>query len=677
VLSFSFKESLVQTPEFFEPFWDSQAPRIGEPRSVGWDGWLKGVKNEESTCGPTFFDVLEADLAGKGEKEKFLFVELNREDVEFLPWRKSHQHEAEDDEYPADLSRVVFFDDIADYLFKITYEQSKIEVLLNFVVFLGSNIPTYSRCSGSLADHYKSLSLQHATLFTAPLLSALSHAKHLELLGKRPSSQANIAFTHFEYDYMCGWHRHWAAPAPQGAHDMALAILESAIGRYPSSVDLRLAHIMLHIPVDSTLRGYRAAAGVVRSHLAALSALGGCPSGLLRLWALYVTLQRRGGRHKDAVKVTFSVLQMFFPLRFSNDEYFLLAWVHCWYLLSLKKVNIAIRLLYLLAEDKASPEVFIVLEEKSISKEDALGFEKLKCLRANKKYGDLLNSSTHQHFDFLRLCSFLLILLTESFATLHSHFHAFMNERLPNERSSSERALPCHTHVHSDFSSCPFMSRGEREGSVEMVICSFVHMSLYYVEETFFEIRNLRTLLEEVIPIFPCNTYLLSVYVYLQKRSHSMICSRRFFSNLRSEHPLNTNKLVSPIKVSGVSLYFFSLLNEIQFSIQNPQSSTLISIFEEFANDSTLKHSSFLWALYISYSVTTELSNLDLFKQYVSYDCKQIEGIVYRALQCCPTSKHLYMLGIKFTSDWVRLLDLMQEKELRVRTPLEELKILS
>jgi hypothetical protein len=105
VLSFSFKESLVQTPEFFEPFWDSQAPRIGEPRSVGWDGWLKGVKNEESTCGPTFFDVLEADLAGKGEKEKFLFVELNREDVEFLPWRKSHQHEAEDDEYPADLSR--------------------------------------------------------------------------------------------------------------------------------------------------------------------------------------------------------------------------------------------------------------------------------------------------------------------------------------------------------------------------------------------------------------------------------------------------------------------------------------------------------------------------------------------------------------------------------------------
>jgi hypothetical protein len=91
---------------------------------------------------------------------------------------------------------------------------------------------------------------------------------------------------------------------------MALAILESAIGRYPSSVDLRLAHIMLHIPVDSTLRGYRAAAGVVRSHLAALSALGGCPSGLLRLWALYVTLQRRGGRHKDAVKVTFSVLQM-------------------------------------------------------------------------------------------------------------------------------------------------------------------------------------------------------------------------------------------------------------------------------------------------------------------------------------------------------------------------------
>ncbi|KNC78994.1 hypothetical protein SARC_08595 [Sphaeroforma arctica JP610] len=59
---------------------------------------------------------------------------------------------------------------------------------------------------------------------------------------------------------------------------------------------------------------------------------------------------------------------------------------------------------------------------------------------------------------------------------------------------------------------------------------------------------------------------------------------------------------------------------------------------------------------------------------------KTVEEVFYRALEACPGTKSLYIHAVSNFSDnaeaWRIAVDLMQEKELRVRTPLEELELL-
>jgi hypothetical protein len=55
----------------------------------------------------------------------------------------------------------------------------------------------------------------------------------------------------------------------------------------------------------------------------------------------------------------------------------------------------------------------------------------------------------------------------------------------------------------------------------------------------------------------------------------------------------------------------------------------------------------------------------------------KVRAIFYRALQCCPWAKVLYMDCVRLVPGMLQeVADLMTEKELRLRTPLEELDLL-
>ncbi len=56
---------------------------------------------------------------------------------------------------------------------------------------------------------------------------------------------------------------------------------------------------------------------------------------------------------------------------------------------------------------------------------------------------------------------------------------------------------------------------------------------------------------------------------------------------------------------------------------------------------------------------------------------KNAKAIFYRAAQQCPWAKSLYIDAVEyFPDDLQELIDLMTEKEIRLRTPIEEVDLL-
>jgi len=86
--------------------------------------------------------------------------------------------------------------------------------------------------------------------------------------------------------------------------------------------------------------------------------------------------------------------------------------------------------------------------------------------------------------------------------------------------------------------------------------------------------------------------------------------------------------------------------------------------FEKALQQRSVCHSVLIWRLYMYFENTFG-------------SVEKVKAVYYRSLQNCPWAKALYIDAIQYVPDMMQdVLDLMIEKELRVRTPVEELDLL-
>lgn len=126
--SMPIKDTLV----FFEPFWDSGAPRLAEKSSVGWAN-VMGAKSESvPEKEPCTIDEEENTVikTSSSSADLWMMLERFRQERFLLPCAGA------DD--PLDPERIVLFDDISSLLFRIKREDVHIllSVLLNFLTVL-------------------------------------------------------------------------------------------------------------------------------------------------------------------------------------------------------------------------------------------------------------------------------------------------------------------------------------------------------------------------------------------------------------------------------------------------------------------------------------------------------------------------------------------------------------
>ncbi|KAJ8411767.1 hypothetical protein AAFF_G00154050 [Aldrovandia affinis] len=133
-----------QQVDFFEPFWDSGEPRVGEKGARGWKAWMHQQERGGWLIPNDPDDDDDDDQEDAAEvKDKnwpkwriWLDVEASRETSQWLPWRpdKTKGQTEEDCEDP---DRQVLFDDIGPSMILLLSPELRFQLVCSFLQFLG------------------------------------------------------------------------------------------------------------------------------------------------------------------------------------------------------------------------------------------------------------------------------------------------------------------------------------------------------------------------------------------------------------------------------------------------------------------------------------------------------------------------------------------------------------
>lgn len=147
--------------EFFEMFWDSGSPRLGEAKAMGWCNWMKQTTSKSDDVSAlgliphkpvaSNVEATPADEDGEGEDfeaglvaglpttEAWLKLEEHRMVHSCFPWQPdSARGETEDS--CSDPDRMVTFDDVSQTLFRVREANLKKDLVASFLNFLGAPV---------------------------------------------------------------------------------------------------------------------------------------------------------------------------------------------------------------------------------------------------------------------------------------------------------------------------------------------------------------------------------------------------------------------------------------------------------------------------------------------------------------------------------------------------------
>jgi hypothetical protein len=210
----------------------------------------------------------------------------------------------------------------------------------------------------------------------------------------------------------------------------------------------------------------------------------------------------------------------------------------------------------------------------------------------------------------------------------------------------------------------------------EKLTCSLVKMAAWHMRHSGSEpLKTFRDLLWQSIQQFPDNVFLARLFVKSE------------FSSTVASFQLQ-RRLNSLLKLSLSPLLLFVTFNECHPKFQETQSGMWLQSLLQKGTE-RWKHSILLWRhLFQIHLITGKVQSKSI---EVNEEIDKDDPVIYlqhqvppgaahcfyESLRFCPWAKQLYLDKIKHDSkQWEHVLDMMTEKEIRVRFPIEELKIL-
>ena len=191
----------------------------------------------------------------------------------------------------------------------------------------------------------------------------------------------------------------------------------------------------------------------------------------------------------------------------------------------------------------------------------------------------------------------------------------------------------------------------------EQLLEDHVHMLHWHSRREPTPPSVLRAAVARALAAFPSNPGLLTVFIASEARCRIAARVRKHFDAVLQE-AAGAN---SPV------LFMFAVYGEL--SQQHGASvHRARALFGRAAADPTARRCPLLWRMALEFERA----------QPVAGAAEAAQAVLYRALQNCPGAKCLYLDGTsRLPSMLQEVLDIMQEKELHLRSPLEELELIA
>ncbi|KFP53064.1 Protein NRDE2, partial [Cathartes aura] len=645
--------------EFFEPFWDSGEPRIGEKGARGWKAWMhQQEKGGWIALKPDDDDEEEID-EDQEIKDKtlpkwhiWLDIEYSREARHWLPWRPDKtKKETEDD--CEDPERQVLFDDLGPSLIQLSNPDLQRQLLYSFLQFLG--VP----CTSKLFPPNLYIAMDENNIFD----SVLSDEKPLTSVDFPLSGFNSIG----HMDTMLRG-RHHIGHYKEGEEFIqnvfhVLFLLFSGKEKSNLSICWLQYEISKIVQCLQTKNKKKLKAQGRKSKKLAKNLLKAPDNrNHLSLWKLYAYLEWLLGNTDDARKVFDTALCMAGTGGLKSPQL-------C--SLSLLYAQLEVELLESIEGAVTSRAVHILtkLAESGPYVPYSGQVLSVNVLKARKTYEHALQdylsktpvSNQDQVSDANQLVNLVGCYALFQYLTVGIDAAVLIYAQTL-EKLEAPGPQKCEN-TGENFGIQNFPT------ALEAITLLHTNLLRFHMKISVYPLNPLREALTEALKRYPSNQSLWRSYIHIQRKSHSASKARRFFDGVtRSADCLEPwlfaiqaeqmrKKLTENVQRADVG--------EIHSTIpETGLTNRIVALFEHAVQSENGTHCPLLWRMYLNFLAS-------LGKKEKS------KGLFYKALQNCPWAKVLYMDAVEYFPDHLQeTLDLMTEKELRVRVPMEELDLL-
>ncbi|XP_060026739.1 nuclear exosome regulator NRDE2 isoform X1 [Lagenorhynchus albirostris] len=645
--------------EFFEPFWDSGEPRAGEKGARGWRAWMQQQERGGWVVVSPDDDDDEPEDDDQEIKDKtlprwqiWLAAERSRDHRHWRPWRpeKTKKQAEEDCEDP---ERQVLFDDIGQSLIQLSSPDLQFRLIAAFLQFLG--VP--SGFSPPASCLY--LAMDENSIFD----NGLYDEKPLTFLNLSFSGVSCVGRT----DQLgC---RHWTRGHSREGEEFIRSIFHLVMPLFSGKERSQLCFSWLRYEIAKVVWCLR-----TKNKKRLKSQGKNCKKlakNLLKepdnrnnfcLWKQYAHLEWLLGNTEDARRVFDTALGMAGSRELKDHELCELGLLYAELEVELlpdvrgAAPARAIHVLTRLTENGAyGPYTGQVLAVHILKARKAYEHALQDCL------GENCVSDPAPADSFSRLISLVKCFMLFQYLTIGIDAAVRIYEQVFAKHKVSVSAEG------------PGLEGSASPPSLSSVLeaVTLMHTSLlrFHMKVAVYPLAPLREALSEALKLYPGNQVLWRSYVQIQNKSHSASKTRRFFDAItRSAKPLEPwlfaieaekmrKRLVETVqRVDGREVYATIPETGLTHRIR--------ALFENAMRSDYGSQCPLLWRMYLNFLVS--LGNKERSK-----------GVFYKALQNCPWAKVLYLDAVEYFPDEMQeILDLMTEKELRVRLPLEELELL-